>query len=135
MLYLKLILCNGFAEIYAQLEGSGGQSAIGICAFFYIYIYRSAMRCGKFGVLVFKASMLNWKRGWVSICHRYMCIVLYIYRSAMGCANFGVAVFQASVLDCWGPICHGYMCIVLYMKLMWCNGFAQIYAHWRRGSI
>ena len=45
----------------------------------YIYIYRSAMRCGKFGVLVFKASMLNWKRGLGSICHRFMCIVLYIY--------------------------------------------------------
>ena len=25
-------------------------------------------------------------------------------------------------------ICHGYMCIVLYMKLIWCNGFAEIYA-------
>ena len=28
--------CNGFVEIYAQLEG--GQSDIGICAFIYIYI-------------------------------------------------------------------------------------------------
>ena len=25
-------------------------------------------------------------------------------------------------------ICHGYMCILLYMKLMWCNGFPEIYA-------
>ena len=37
-----------------------------------IYIYRSA----KFGVVVCKASMLNWPGG--SICHGYMCIVLYI---------------------------------------------------------
>ena len=34
--YIKLILCNGFAEIYAQLER--GQSAIGICTLFYIYM-------------------------------------------------------------------------------------------------
>ena len=34
-----------------------GQSAIGICALFYIYI-RSAIRCAMFGV-VFKASMLD----------------------------------------------------------------------------
>ena len=26
-----------------------------------------------------------------------------------------------------GAICHGYMCIVLYMKLIWCNGCAEIY--------
>ena len=78
MLYLKLILCNGFAEIYAQLEGSGGQSAIGICAFFYIYIYRSAMRCSKFGVLVFKASMLNWKGGGCQFAIG-ICALFYIY--------------------------------------------------------
>ena len=35
LLYMKLIWCNGFAQIYAQL---GGQSAIGICALFFIYI-------------------------------------------------------------------------------------------------
>ena len=36
VLYMKLIWCNSFGEICAQLEG--GQSAIGICALFYIYI-------------------------------------------------------------------------------------------------
>ena len=36
---MKHIWCNGFGEIYAELEeGSGGQSGIGICALFYIYI-------------------------------------------------------------------------------------------------
>ena len=34
------------------------------------------MRCGKFGVVLFKASMLNC-RG--AICNGYMFIVLYIY--------------------------------------------------------
>ena len=50
------VWCSGIQGIYAQLEG--GQSAIGICAFF--YIYRSTMTCAKFGVAVLQASMLNW---------------------------------------------------------------------------
>ena len=33
---------------------------MGICALFYIYIYGSALRCAKFGVAVYKASLLNW---------------------------------------------------------------------------
>ena len=37
LLYMKLIWCSGFPEIYAQLEeGMWGQSAIGRCAFFNI---------------------------------------------------------------------------------------------------
>ena len=32
-----------------------------------------------------------------------------------------------------GSICHGYMCIVLYMKLIWCNGFPEIYAQLEEG--
>ena len=27
-----------------------------------------------------------------------------------------------------GSIFYGYMCIVLCMKLLWCNGFPEIYA-------
>ena len=36
LLYVKLIGCSGFPEIYAQLEEGWGQSAMGICAFFYM---------------------------------------------------------------------------------------------------
>ena len=36
LLYMKLIWCRGFSEIYAQLDGGWGQSEMGICAFFYI---------------------------------------------------------------------------------------------------
>ena len=32
-----------------------------------------------------------------------------------------------------GSICHGYICIVLYMKLIWCNGFPEIYAQLEEG--
>ena len=55
VLYMKLIWCNGFAEIYAQLE-EGALISMGI---FSIYIERSAIRCSKFGVAVFKASLLE----------------------------------------------------------------------------
>ena len=65
---------------------------MGIHALFYIYIYiyRSAIRCAKFGVAVFKASLLNW--GGQSSMHIYACF--YIYRSS----KFGVVVFKASLL-------------------------------------
>ena len=63
-----------------------------------LYIYRSAIRCAKFNVAVFKASMLNWKReGGGSICHRYMCIVQYI--SASRSSKFGVVVFHGSMIN------------------------------------
>ena len=69
----KLIWCHGFAEIYVLLEG--GQSAIGICALFYIYRYRSSMRCANFGVAVFKASMVDC-RGQSAM---GICALFYIY--------------------------------------------------------
>ena len=57
-----------------MLDWTGKTLAIGICALF--YIYTSTISCAKFGVAVFKASMLNWRGP--DIGHRYMCIVLYI---------------------------------------------------------
>ena len=36
LLSVKLIRCNGVAQIYASLEEGVGQSAIGIGAFFYL---------------------------------------------------------------------------------------------------
>ena len=37
LLYVKLIWCSGFPEIYVRLEeGEWGQSAMGICACFYM---------------------------------------------------------------------------------------------------
>ena len=34
-----------------------------------------------------------------------------------------------------GSICHGYMCIVLYLKLIWCNGFTDIYGSLEAGGV
>ena len=63
------VWCSSIQGIYARV--TEGQSAMGIYALFYIY------RSAKFGVMVFKASMLDWPGG--SICHGYICIGLYIY--------------------------------------------------------
>ena len=106
---MKLIWCNGFLEIYAQLEGvclhwcsglpkiygwleEGGMGSIytGICAFFYMWNIVS--------VVVFHRSMVNWRRG-------------------------------------VGSICHGYMCFLLYMKLIWCNGFPEKYGQLEEGGM
>ena len=44
-------------------------------------------------------------------------------------AKFGVVVFKAYMFNCLGGlICYGYMCIVLYVKVIWCDGFPEIYA-------
>ena len=42
-------------------------------------------------------------------------------------------VLHTSMLN-WGVlICYGYMCSVPYMELIWCHGFAEIYA-WLEGG-
>ena len=54
---MKLIWCNGFPEIYGQLEEGGmGSVYTGICAFFYM--------CNLVSVVVFHRSMVDWRRGW-----------------------------------------------------------------------
>ena len=36
LLYVKVIWCSGFPDIYAQLKEGWGQSAMGVCVFYYI---------------------------------------------------------------------------------------------------
>ena len=50
LLYVTLIWCSGVPEMYGWL---GGTSAMGICAFFYMWHW--------FGVVVFQRSMVNWE--------------------------------------------------------------------------
>ena len=52
-------LGSWFCRDLCLIGGWRGQSAMGIYALFYIYIYR----CAKFGIAVFKASMLDWGVG------------------------------------------------------------------------
>ena len=94
--------CSSMQDIYARLEGD-----IDICALF--YIYRLAISCAKFGVAVFKASMLDWRGQTLAI---GICALFYIYRLAISCAKFGVGVFKASMFDWRGTLAIG-MCIFI----------------------
>ena len=117
-IYMKLIWCHGFAEIYAQLDG--GFICFGcIC----IVIYMKHIWCNGFpeiyaqleeggwgqsvmgicalcyiqnffGVMVFQRSILNWRRGGVNLAWVYVHCTIYI-------CKFGVAVCKASMLG-WG---------------------------------
>ena len=62
------VWCSSIQGIYASV--TGGQSAMGIHALFYIY------RSAKFGVVVFKASMLDCKGCSSAI---GICALFYIY--------------------------------------------------------
>ena len=121
-IYMKLIWCNGFPEIYAQLEGEWGQSAMGICALCYIW--------NLFGVMVVQRSMLNWRRGWgqSAIGISALC---YIYMKLIWCNGFPKIYVQLE--EGRGSIWHWYICIVLYMKCIWCNGFLEIHAQLEEG--
>ena len=108
VLYVKLIWCSGVAWIYDQL--TGGPSAIGIFAFFYMW--------NLFGVVVLHGSMIDWwgvHLPWVYV-HCAICETYLVWWCCM---------------DLWlidgGSICLGYMCIHLYVKLILCSGVACIY--------
>ena len=61
------VWCSSIQGISVQL---GGQSAMGIYELFYTY------RSAKFGVVVFKASMLDWLGGQSAM---GICALFYIY--------------------------------------------------------
>ena len=108
LLYMKLVWCNGFPEIYGCLEEWGmGTVCSGICAFFYIW--------NIVVVVVFNRSMVSWRRGWGPSAMG-ICAFSYIWNL------FGVMVFQKSMVNWrrgWGlfalvsvhtSIWHRYRC-------------------------
>ena len=72
LLYMKLIWCHGFPEIYARLEGVHWPNMSTMC----ILLYRKLI-----GVMVFQKSMLNWGAK-----YEQMCILLY--RKLIWCHGF-----------------------------------------------
>ena len=102
----------------------------------------------KFGVGVFKASMLEWLGGQSAI---GIYVLFYMYT----CATFGVMVLKAYMVNCKGVICYRYICIVLYqcrsdkfgvvvfrasmlnwlgdICQVWCSGIQGIFA-WLTGG-
>ena len=133
LLYVKLLQCTGFPERDLCSIGGGGTSAFGICAFFYMSYL--------FGVVIFQRSMLNWRKGavslpWVyvhsSIYETYLqmkwfCRDLWSIGRGYICLQYMCILLYVLLIWC-STFCHGYMCIPLYVKLMWCSGFPEIYA-------
>ena len=124
LLYVKLIWCIGLAQIYGWLEeGAWGQSAMGICAFFYMSNFCS--------VVVFQRSMLDWRRGhgvslpWVYV-HSSICQTYLVYWSCTDLCLIGGGGM--------GSVCHGYLCILLYVKPLQCSSFPEIYASLEDGA-
>ena len=80
LLYVTLIWCSGVHEIYGWL---GGMSAMGMCAFFYMWHW--------FGVVVFQRSMVAGVTSAIGICAFF-----YMWHW------FSVLVFQRSMVDYQG---------------------------------
>ena len=123
LLYVKLIRCIGVAQIYGWLEeGAWGQSAMGICAFFYM--------SNSCSVVVFQRSMLDWRRGhgvslpWVYV-HSSLCETYLVYWS---CTDLWLIGGGA-----WGQSAMG-ICAFFYMS-NFCSVvvFQRSMLHWRRG--
>ena len=70
------------------------------------------MRCAKFGVVIFKASMLDW-RG-VNLPYVYVHCSIYIDLLLDVCQVWCSSI-QGIYAQLKGAICHMYKCIVLYM--------------------
>ena len=109
VLYVKLIWWSGVAWICVPLQGA--QSALGICAFFYMWNLRS--------VVVFHRSMVNWRRGMGSVCIGF-CAYFYMWNLV------GVVVFQRSVVNWrwggWGLSALVSVHTSIYVKLSQCSG-------------
>ena len=91
---MKLIWCNGFPEIYAQLEGINLTE---------VYMH----------VTICKTALVKWccidllsigGVGMGSICHAYMCILLYMKR--MWCNGF-LEIWCSGFLDIYAPLEEG----------------------------
>ena len=153
LLYVKLIWCSSFLEIYAQLEEGVGSVCHGYMC---ILLYMKLMWCS--GVAQIYGQL---EEGVESVYPWYMCILLYmtlmqcsgvaqiyaqleeewvslpwVYVHSAICEFCSVVVFQRFMLD-WRrgvrSVCHGYMCILLYVQLIWCSSFPEIYAQLEEG--
>ena len=82
LLYVKLLGCNSFAYMHAWLEEGWAQSAMGICAFCYMW--------NLFSLMVLQRHMLDWRRGFM-VLHRCLinwrgCMLLYM--KLIWCSGF-----------------------------------------------
>ena len=100
-------------------RGGWGQSAMGICAFCYLW--------QLFDVVVLHRYMLYWRRGVGGQSAMGICAFCYIW-NLFWCNRFPEMYSQLE--EGVRSICHAYLCILLYLKLIWCSGVALICAWW-----
>ena len=95
LLYMQVIWCSSFPDIYAQLEVGGGVSLPLVDV--HSAIYESYL------VYSFSRDLLLIRGGGGSVCHGYMCILLYM--KLIWCSGFPeiYAQLQMGV----GSVCHG----------------------------
>ena len=136
--------------------GGGGQSAMGICALRYIWnlfgvmVFQRSMLDWRRGrgfnlpwVYVHCAIYETYLVWWFS---RDLCLIggggrgvnlSWVYVHCAIYETYLVWWFSRDLCSIGGgvggSICHGYMCIVIYMKLIWCDGFPEIYAWLEEG--
>ena len=126
LLYMKLIWCSGFPEIYAWLEGGGVSVPWVLCAFCYTWNLFGVLWMGSVctGVVVFHRSMVNWRRGWGQ-CAMVLCAFCYTWNLFgvlwMGSVCTGVVVFHISMVN-WrrgmGSVCTGIWAFCYMWKLV-----------------
>ena len=122
LLYVKVIWCSGFPEIYARLEEGVGS----VChEYMCILLYVKLIWCCSFPEIY---AQLEEEGG--SVLHGYICILLYV--KFIWCSSF--PEFSAWLEERVGSVLHGYMCILLYLKLILCCSFPEIYAQLEEGG-
>ena len=118
LLYVKLIQCCGFPEIYVQLE-EGDMSGFSICAFFYMWnLFSVVFSIDLCSIGGGGGVSLPWLYVHSSICETYS--VLWFSRDLCSIGGRGYVWLQ-------------YMCILLYVKLIQCCVFHRSMLNWRRG--
>ena len=114
---MKLIQCSGLQWIYGQLGGS------------------AASRSAKFGVVVFKASLLKW--GGQSVIDPCYTITPSPCQLTIDPCYTNTPFPCLSTIDpCYiiTPISlPKYLCIMLNVKVMWCSSLLWIYGQLEEG--
>ena len=100
--------CNSFLDIYAWLQEGWGQSAMGICALYYIYI--KLIWCNGFPDIYAQLEGVH-------LPSVYMCILLYVNLIWSNGLVWGLWLIGGQV-----HLPSVYMWILLWVKLIWHNG-------------
>ena len=118
LLYVKLIQCCGFPEIYVQLEEGVGSVCNGYMC---ILLYLKLIQCSGF------PEIYVWLEQGV-------CLPLVYVHSSI-CETYSVLWFSRDLCSIGGGgyVWLQYMCILLYVKLIQCCVFHRSMLNWRRG--